>query len=154
MTLVADAAKDGRRVVASTITSLQNEAPKGLSYFWKSYTPKFVPPRIVPDPHALAQTIEGRLALSHELQHVDDILNHPELYYFARISKAPGAGIAHFIYEARGYIQSSGLLNPNYAMASIQSAGRAPLVYRDIGIVAGLVGVAIWSFWYSGGGDE
>gem|GEM_PF-1872536 len=36
-----------------------------------------------------------------------DATQHPQSYYFARASNAPGAGLAHFVIETRGYLHCS-----------------------------------------------
>jgi hypothetical protein len=114
--------------------------PRGWRYWTKWHTPRFVGHKIKPDPHILAQTAEGRLILYHELKHFEDAVTRPGRYYFASVSKAPGAGFAHVIMETRGYLQSHGLrgLNPKYALASIRKVGREGLVYRDAAITLGL----------------
>lgn len=91
----------------------------------------------------------------HELQHFADATGHSELYYFARVSKAPGSGLAHYVYETRGYLQSHGLsalFRPDCVMASVNQAGRGGLVYRDL-IGAGLLGSGIAAYWGLSDGD-
>ena len=114
--------------------------PKGWRYFVQRYKPKFFNHKIIPSPSVLRQTAKGRKILAHEMQHMTDAIKHPEFFYFSRISRAPGAGIGHVIMETRGYLQSHGLraLWPGYAMRSVQGAGRAGLVYRDLAILGGL----------------
>ena len=88
----------------------------------------------------------------HELQHFLDATQHPQYYYFARASNAPGAGLAHFVFETRGYLQSHGLqalFNPSLAMASVRHAGRAHLVYRDLAGLAGLGGLGGFVYWFT-----
>ena len=88
----------------------------------------------------------------HELKHFTDVDAHPGLYYFARRSTAPGSGLAHFVYETRGYLQSHGLralFDPSLAMASVQHAGRAHLVYRDLIGLGGLATIGLVGWWFS-----
>jgi hypothetical protein len=77
------------------------------------------------------------------------------LYYFARVSKAPGSGLAHYVYETRGYLQSHGLnalFRPALVMASVNHAGRGGLVYRDL-IGVGLIGGGLTAYWGLSDGD-
>ncbi len=90
--------------------------------------------------------------LSHEIRHALDFLYHPQFAYYATKSKAPGAGLAHYVFEARGYLQSHGvraLVDPRIPgpMASVRSftINRVPqmrhrLVYRDLLIVGSIIG--------------
>jgi hypothetical protein len=90
--------------------------------------------------------------LSHEIRHALDFLYLPQFAYYATKSKAPGAGLAHYVFEARGYLQSHGfraLVDPRIPgpMASVRSFTinhvpqmRHMLVYRDLLIVGSIIG--------------
>jgi len=105
-------------------------------------------------PAGLRATDPKRYArnLSHETRHALDFLDHPEFAYYATSSRAPGAGLAHFVFEARGYLQSPGLralVDPRIPgpMASVRSYAlggvpqmRHQLVYRDLLIGGSIIG--------------
>jgi hypothetical protein len=155
--VLSDAAKSGGRVVGEFKISLQNPPPSGWRYWVTPYKPKFVNPRIV-DPTTGTNVPLSQLGTRinlHELQHFADATGHPELYYIARVSKVPGSGLAHYVFETRGYLQSHGLsalFRPDYVMASVNQAGRGGLVYRDL-IGAGLLGSGIAAYWGLSDGD-
>ena len=149
-----DAAKAQGKVVGSFKIDLTNPPPQGWKYWTTPYSPKFANPRIV-DPATGLKVPTSALGSKtglHELQHFLDATQHPQLYYFARASNAPGAGLAHFVFETRGYLQSHGLqalFNPSLAMASVRHAGRAHLVYRDLAELAGLGGLGGFVYWFT-----
>ena len=149
-----DAAKAQGKVVGSFKIDLTNPPPQGWRYWTTPYSPKFANPRIV-DPATGLKVPTSALGSKtglHELQHFLDATQHPQLYYFARASNAPGAGLAHFVFETRGYLQSHGLqalFNPSLAMASVRHAGRAHLVYRDLAGLAGLGGLGGFAYWFT-----
>jgi len=149
-----DAAKAQGKVVGSFKIDLTNPPPQGWRYWTTPYSPKFANPRIV-DPATGLKVPTSALGSKtglHELQHFLDATQHPQLYYFARASNAPGAGLAHFVFETRGYLQSHGLqalFNPSLAMASVRHAGRAHLVYRDLAGLAGLGGLGGFVYWFT-----
>lgn len=150
----ADAATGGKKVVGEFQIDLANPAPGGWRYLVTPMKPKFVNPRIVdPVTHRVlrAADLDNPIAF-HELQHFADATSHPGLYYFARGSRAPGSGLAHFVYETRGYLQSHGLralYDPSLAMASASHAGRANLVYRDLIGLAGIGTAGLVEWWFS-----
>ena len=148
-----DAAKAQGRVVGAFKIDLVNPPPQGVKYWITPYSPKFANPRIV-DPVTGAKvplSFLGSKIGRHEFQHWLDATGHAQLYYYARVSNAPGAGLAHFVYETRGYLQSHGiiaLLKPSLAMASVRHSGRAHLVYRDLAGLAGIGGFGGFVFWF------
>jgi len=87
----------------------------------------------------------------HEIRHALDFFDHPELAYFATRSRTPGAGIAHFVFEARGYFESHGLrgaLNPRAVLRSVEAYTinnvpqfRHHLFYRDLAMGVSVLGL-------------
>jgi len=154
VSVLDNAAKAQGKVVGSFKIDLTNPPPQGWRYWTTPYSPKFANPRIV-DPATGLKVPTNALGSKtglHELQHFLDATQHPQLYYFARASNAPGAGLAHFVFETRGYLQSHGLkalFNPSLAMASVRHAGRAHLVYRDLAGLAGLGALGAFSYWFT-----
>lgn len=131
-------------------TRLASAPPKGIQKYITLYRPRFIGHKITPSPAELVASGRSRY-LYHELKHFTDASKHPEFFYFARVSRAPGSGFAHFVMETRGYLQSHGLraLNPLHAIRSVRAEGRAQLIYRDIGILGGFIGLAGISWGYS-----
>ena len=150
--LYEDAAKNKNlKVTGRFEIELLNPPPKGWRYWVTPYRPKFGNRNIV-DP-TTGNVLSGSDLTTpthlHELKHFTDS-HHEQLYYFARVSKAPGSGIAHFIYETRGYLRSHGyqvLYKPWIPMRSVAHADRAYLVYRDLAGI-GIIGTGIVVFWW------
>jgi hypothetical protein len=65
---------------------------------------------------------------SHELQHVSDFVNHPQITYLAtRERYFPGTGLARYFLEVRGYHAGSSLASPLTRLRSFSGAQKAHL---------------------------
>ena len=78
---------------------------------------------------------------SHELQHVSDFVNHPQITHLvARKDYFPGTGLARYALEVRGYHAGGTLASPLTPLRSFSNAQKAYLGY-DI-IIFGVGGSA------------